>query len=141
MVTELGPLSAILKGIKKQPYSYALNESEATKAALGNDIYVIEVVVEARKRIYRLGYRYRAYECFVRPGGTPWSSHFKYKNTIKHGLPAEGMYFDSPILIQDQEFTEWCKREPSAMLELPAKYIDVLEGIFSLAVNGAHSFQ
>lgn len=57
IVEDYGPLATILKDVKRSPYSYTSNEPEASLAALGNDVYVIEVKVESKGiRSYWLGY-------------------------------------------------------------------------------------
>ena len=66
VVGDLGPLSKVMRQVKKAPYSYTSNEPEATNAALGNDIYVIEVRAEPKgSRSYWLGYRFKAFEKYL----------------------------------------------------------------------------
>jgi hypothetical protein len=140
LVEEQGKLNTSLKEFRKQPYSYTSKEYEARQAAQGNNIYVIEVIVESNQRIYRLGYRYKAQECFEKAGGELWKDRFKYKNTTKYGIPVEGAYFDNPVVIKNAGFTEWYKGESLGMAVIPSVYVDILEEIISNPANGAKKF-
>ena len=97
---DLGPISKVMKQVKKAPYSYASNEPEATNAALGNDIYVFEVRAESKGLYsYWLGYKFRAFEKYPPAGGGKWLEKFKFKNAAKACEQAEGSYFDAPVEI------------------------------------------
>jgi hypothetical protein len=88
---DLGPLSKIMKQVKKAPYSYASNEPEATNAALGNDIYVFEVRAEPKGLCsYWLGYKFKAFEKYPPAGGGKWLERFKFKNAARPCEQAEG---------------------------------------------------
>ena len=139
IVEEQGPLVSILKTVRKQPYSLTSKEHEARLAARGCNIYVIEVIVELTQRIYRLGYRYRAWECYEGAGGAPWKERFKFKNAAKPG-PSEGIYFDRPIVIADPDFNGWYKGETLGMTEIPEKHVAVLERLIADPVNNALPF-
>ena len=56
-----GPLASMMRDVRRGPFSFTSNEPEASDAALGNDIYVIEVRGEAKgPRSFWLGYKDRA---------------------------------------------------------------------------------
>jgi hypothetical protein len=139
IVEEQGPLVAILKTVLKQRYSLTSKKHEAF-AALGCTIYVVEVVVESRQRVYRLGYSYRAYECYEGAGGALWKGRFKFKNAAKADVTPEGVYFERPIEIDDSDFTDWYKGETRGMTEIPHKHVAMLERIIANPANRARPF-
>lgn len=139
IVKEQGPLISILKAVRKQPYSLTSKEHEARLAAQGRNVYVIEVLVELTQRIYLLGYRYRAWECYEGAGGALWKGRFKFKNAAKSSL-SEGIYFDRPIVIVDADFNEWYKGETLGMTEIPEKHVAVLERLIDDPANNALTF-
>lgn len=139
IVEEQGPVVSILKAIRKQPYSLTSKEHEARLAARGRNVYVIEVIVELKQRIYRLAYRYRAWECYERAGGALWEGRFKFKNAAKPSL-SEGIFFDCPIVIADPYFNEWYKGETLGMTEIPEKHVVVLERLIADPANNALPF-
>jgi hypothetical protein len=108
-----GPLATTMKDVRRAPFSFTSNEPEASEAALGNDIYVIEVRGEAKgARSYWLGYKYRAYEKYPPAGNGLWRERFKYKNTGRPGERGEGFYFDVPIAITDPLVSAWLRDKP-----------------------------
>ena len=127
---EYGPLANLIKKIKKQPFSLTSKKAAAEDAATGKFIYVIEVLRDKSITSYRLGYKYKATECFTAAGGALWEGTFKYKNTVKYGAASEGKYFEKPILITDPKFIEWYKAETYGMARIPDECIDTLEDIF-----------
>lgn len=140
LVEEHGYLNTSLKKFREQPCSYTSKEHEARQAAQGNNIYVIEVIVESNSRIYRLAYRYKAYKCYEKAGGELWKGRFKFKNTTEYGAPIEGFYFQNPVVIINPDFVEWYKGETLGMAIIPSIYVDVLEEIISNPTNNAKRF-
>ena len=59
-------LSFNLTEISTAPRSYTSKTTEANRAAEGNYVYVIEVHTKKKpyKKLYRLAYKYRAFEVF-----------------------------------------------------------------------------
>ena len=140
IVEEHGPLAKIMKVVRKAPYSYTSKEPEASQAAYGGDIYVIEVRNESRNlRSYWLCYKYRAYEKHLRAGGALWPGDFKFKNAGRPVALAEGAYFDSPVEITDPEVSGWLREKPG-MAELPAQFITSLESLLDNPAHGAKAF-
>lgn len=136
-----GPLTSIIKVVRKAPYSYTSKEPEASKAAFGNDIYVIEVRDERKSaRSYWLGYKYRAYEKHLRAGGALWPGDFKFKNAGRPIALAEGAYFDSPVEITDPHLNEWLREKPQGMTEIPPHLVTALESVLGNPSHGAKAF-
>lgn len=127
LVSDHGPLSRIMKDVKKTPYSYTSKEPEASEAAAGCFIYVIEVCVEKSIRTYRLGYKYRAYEKVRPAGGGLWKDEFKYKNSARWGEPATGVYFNEPVQIEDIEVCKWLAAKQPGMAEIPEPLVTALD--------------
>ena len=140
LVSDHGPLSTIMKDVKKTPYSFTSKEPEATEAAAGRFIYVIEVRVEKGTRTYWLGYKYRAYEKVRPAGGSLWKGEFKYKNSARWGEPATGVYFDEPIQIEDLSVCEWLAAKQPGMAEIPEPLIIALDAQIERAGSDARSF-
>jgi hypothetical protein len=131
----------MMKVVRKAPYSYTSKEPEASQAAYGNDIYVIEVRTEPRNaRSYWLGYKYRAYEKHLRAGGALWPGDFKFKNAARPAMLAEGAYFDSPVEITDPDVKGWLRDKLPGMAEIPAQMVAPLEAILGNPAYGAKSF-
>lgn len=142
MAHDHGPLASTMKDVRRAPFSFTSNEPEASEAALGNDIYVIEVRAEAKgARSYWLGYKYRAYEKYPPAGNGLWRERFKYKNTGKPGERGEGFYFDVPIAITDPAVSAWLRdRPPGGMAQMPAELVAGVEALASDPGNGAKRF-
>lgn len=133
IVAEFGPLSKLMRQVRKAPYSYTSNEPEASNAALGNFIYVIEVRAEAKGlRSYWLGYKYKAFEKYPPAGGGKWHDQFKFKNAARACEQPEGSYFDEPVEITEAQVNAWLREKPLGMAEIPE---DLLLGLDSLLVN------
>lgn len=139
IVEEQGPLFSIMEAVRRQPYSLTSKEREAKLSAMGCNVYVIEVIIESTKRIYRLGYRYRAWECYEGAGGALWKDRFKFKNMARPDAP-EGVYFDRPPAIDDSDFNEWYRRETLGMIEIPERQVAVLEQLIADPENNAKPF-
>jgi hypothetical protein len=130
IAAEHGPLAPMMKRVRTAPYSYTSNEPEASQAALGNFIYVIEVRGEARgPRSFWLGYKYRAYEKYPPAGGGRWLEHFKFKNASRPCEPAEGGYFDTPVEITEPGLSQWLRDRPAGMAEIPAELLPALDSL------------
>ena len=108
-VGDLGPLSRVMKQVKKAPYSYASNEPEATNAALGNDIYVFEVRAEPKGLRARTGLATSSgpLRSTLPLGEAKWLEQFKFKNAARACEQAEGCYFDAPIEIVEPRLGAW----------------------------------
>jgi hypothetical protein len=140
-VDDLGPLSRVMKQVKKAPYSYASNEPEATNAALGNDIYVFEVRAEPKGlRSYWLGYKFRAFEKYPPAGGGKWLEQFKFKNAARACEQAEGCYFDTPIEIVEPRLGAWLGEKRPAMAEIPPELVPTLDRLLGDPANNAKAF-
>ena len=141
IVGDLGPLSKVMKLVKKAPYAYTSNEPEATNAALGNDIYVIEVRAEPKgSRSYWLGYKFRAFEKYPPAGGGKWLEQFKFKNAARPCQQAEGSYFDAPIEIAESALTAWLREKQPGMVEIPAEFVPLLDSLLGDPANNARAF-
>lgn len=140
MVEKHGPLSKIMKDVRRTPHSYTSKETEATDAARGGDVYVIEVRATGSRRTYALGYRYRAREKFALAGGRLWKDEFKFKNSAIPGAPADGVYFDEPVLIEDSALVEWLTGKQQGMEVTPLHLVSTLEELIANPANGARRF-
>jgi hypothetical protein len=140
IAADYGPLMTNVREIRKTPYSFTSKDREASAAARGNYIYVVEVKRHKTRTTYWLGYKYRAHEIFTRPGGLLWKEEFKYKNSATPGVRAEGLYFEEPIRIADPEFCDWYLGQTLGMAEIPSHLILVLDAIFANPANGAKPF-
>jgi hypothetical protein len=138
---DLGPISKVMKQVKKAPYSYASNEPEATNAALGNDIYVFEVRAESKGSYsYWLGYKFKAFEKYPPAGGGKWLEKFKFKNAAKPCEQAEGSYFDAPIEILDPRLSAWLGEKRPGMAEIPPELVLTLDSLLCDPANNAQAF-
>jgi hypothetical protein len=140
LVEEQGSLLANLKEIKRTPYSYTSKEPEASQAAAGNTVYVIEVRRDGPLRTYWLGYGYVAHEKFKQAGGGLWKERFKFKNSATPGAATRGIYFDSLPQIANVALCEWLLSQTLGMAELPIQYVGEIEAIVANASNGAKRF-
>jgi len=141
VVGDLGPLSKVMRQVKKAPYSYTSNEPEATNAALGNYIYVIEVRAEPKgSRSFWLGYRFKAFEKYPPAGGGKWLEQFKFKNAARPCEQADGSYFDNPIEITELHLTAWLREKQPSMAEIPAELVPTLDGLLDDPANNARAF-
>ena len=140
VVADLGPLSRQMKDIRRTPYSLTSKEPEASDAARGGYIYVVEVRGDTAGRSFALGYMYRADEKFTLAGGGLWKGGFKFKNSATPTLPAAGAYFDTPVVIDDPGLREWLSRKQPAMSEIPAELVPALQRLISEPTNGAKPF-
>jgi hypothetical protein len=141
IVGELGPLSKAMKQIRKSPYSYTSCEPEATNAALGADVYVIEVRSEPKgARSFWLGYRYKAFEKYPPAGGGKWLERFRFKIAARPCEQAQGRYFDNPIEIVQSNLTAWLREKQPGMLEIPAELVSGLESLLGDPANHAQAF-
>jgi hypothetical protein len=141
MAQDHGPLATTMKDVRRAPFSFTSNEPEASEAALGNDIYVIEVRSEPKgARSYWLGYKYRAYEKYPPAGNGLWRERFKYKNAGRPGERGEGFYFDVPVEITDPVVSAWLREKPPGMVQLPVEFIAGVEALASDPANGAKRF-
>ncbi|WP_156829946.1 hypothetical protein [Methylovulum miyakonense] len=104
------PFTTLIESFKKagKPYYLTDKDTESTKAALGCSIYVIEVTTENKRKIYKLGYKFKSTEKTNNDG-----EHKQYKITVLSGEPIEGCYFEAPVLITNNELDSWI-RTPSA---------------------------
>ena len=126
IVADHGPLARIMKEVRKTPYSYTSKGPEASDAAKGWDVYVIEVNADRSTRSYALGYRYQATEKFALTGGALWKGEFKYKNSATPGDPPVGVYFEPPLPLTDPTVVHWLTNKLPGMAEIPG---DVLRGL------------
>ena len=141
VVEDQGLLAGLMKDIRRTPYSYTSNEPEASQAAMGNDIYVIEVRAEPKGgRSYWLGYKYRAYEKYPPAGGGLWRSRFKFKNAARPIEQAEGAYFDVPVEITDAGTSAWLREKTHGMAEIPAHLVAALDAMLDRPEHGAKPF-
>ncbi|MCE1184887.1 MAG: hypothetical protein LWW92_04680 [Rhodocyclales bacterium] len=141
IVKDHGPLSKIMREIKKTPYSYTSKDYEASIAAKGNYIYVIEVRTEKNGvRSYWLGYKYKAFESLQRAGGARWKEKFKYKNSAHPTGKADGMYFEDPIRITDVDICDWLSSKQPGMAEIPFRLVSSIEEVLNNPTNGAIAF-
>jgi hypothetical protein len=137
IVKDYGRLASLMETVQRQPYSLTSKSVEARSAAKGCNVYVIEVIVESRKRLYRLGYRYRACECYESAGGTLWKGRFRFKNASNSSSP-EGVYFEHSVLIEEPAFNDWYKMESHGMTKIPEKHVETLELL--IAANASEAF-
>lgn len=138
---ERGSLAKITHNFKNTPHSYTSKNKEATDAARGNVIYVIEVSKDKLKTIYRLGYKFISTDKCERAGGALWEGVWKYKNTVVHPKPVNGCFFDSPVLIDSPKLDEWLRRKARGMLLMPEDLIDELEKLILNPINMAKQFK
>lgn len=129
-----------MKKVRANPYSYTSKEPEASEAALGNYIYVIEVLVEKAHRNYALGYKYRANKKYMRAGGGVWEGGFKFKNSATPCESAAGVYFEAPVSIEDAALCKWLATKQLGMAEIPVHLIEALERLISEPANDAIRF-
>jgi len=141
IVGDIGPLSKVMKQVRKAPFSYASNEPEATNAALGNYIYVIEVRAEPKGlRSYWLGYKFRAFEKYPPAGGGKWLEQFKFKNAARGCEQADGSYFDAPIQVVEPRLTAWLGEKWPGMAEIPSELVSTLDSLLGDPANSAKAF-
>lgn len=140
LVDEWGPRSTTMRKVKKTPYSFTSKEPEATDAAFGNFVYVIEVRLDKGVRTYWLGYKYQAYEKVRPAGGGLWEGKFKFKNSAKFAEPATGHYFDGPVRLADAALCQWLAARPPGMEEIPSELLATMDAPFDDPANGARSF-
>lgn len=141
IVAELGPLSKLMREVRRAPHSYTSSEPEASNAALGNFIYVIEVRAEAKgPRSFWLGYKYKAFEKYPPAGGGRWREHFKFKNAARACERPEGSYFDEPIEITEAQMNTWLRERPPGMAEIPEDLVPGLDDLLGDPANHAKAF-
>jgi hypothetical protein len=141
VVGDMGPLSKVMKQVRKAPYSYASNEPEATNAALGNYIYVFEVRSEPKGvRSYWLGYKFRAFEKYPPAGGGKWLEQFKFKHAAKACEQADGSYFDVPVEVVEPRLAAWLGEKWPGMAEIPADLVPTLDLLLGDPANSAKAF-
>lgn len=141
LASEQGPLLANLKAIRQAPHSYTSREAEATDAALGNDVYVIEIRREGAQRSCWLGYKYQAKERFRPAGGGLWKDKFKFKNAAAPGDVAVGAYFETLPQITDTAFCEWLHGQTHGMAAIPEAHAAMLDALIEDQGNGAKRFR
>jgi hypothetical protein len=125
-----------LLDLEKQPRAFTSKPQARDAVANRCCIYIIEVHRNKRLTSYKLGCKFLATECQENPEGK-WEGKYEYKITSEK--PACGLYFGSPVLINDEEFNEWFRRI-QGMIKIPPEYIKTLESIFSNPSNGAKPF-
>lgn len=141
IVADRGPLSEVMKEVRKNPYVYTSKKAEATAAAKGGVVYVIEVCASGKfGRTYALGYKFRAYDNLVLAGGRRWGNEFEYKVCAMPNAPAEGVYFDEPAIIEDTQLLSWLKNQTFGMAKIPLHMVDALELLISDPAKGAKPF-
>lgn len=136
---EQGPLLANLKTIRKTPHSYTSREPEATEAAGGGDVYVVEVRKEKAARTYWLGYKYQAREIYKPAGGGLWKGAFRFRNSATPGDRADGVYFEVLPQITDATLCQWLASQ-TPMAELPQPLIDQLEAMIGDHAQAARHY-
>jgi hypothetical protein len=129
-----------MRKVKKTPYSFTSKEPDATEAASGNFVYVIEVRVEKGVRSFWLGYKYQAYEKVRPAGGGLWEGKFKFKNSAKFAEPATGHYFDGPVRLADAAVCEWLAVKLAGMAEIPPELLAMIDAPFADPANDARTF-
>ena len=140
ILAEQGPLSAVMKDVRRVPYSFTSREREAKDAARGHFVFVFEVRNEGGRPSYWLGYKYRAHEAFSLAGGARYKGEFRFKNSATPGVPADGVYFDDPVLVPHPGVVEWLARKQPGMAQIPASLIPELDSIIADPRNGARPF-
>lgn len=140
LAQDRGPLSKLMKRVKETPYSFTSKEPEATDAAGGSFIYVIEVRQDHGVRSFWLGYKYRAYEKVRPAGGSLWEGKFKFKNSARWGEPATGSYFDVPVQIEDAAFCAWLAPKDAGLAEIPADLLAAIDAQIANPANQARAF-
>ncbi|HWI81152.1 hypothetical protein [Ramlibacter sp.] len=141
IVEDQGLLTRIMKDVRRTPYSYASCEPEASDAALGNIVYVIEVRGEPKSpRSFWLGYKYRAFEKYPPAGGGLWRERFKFKNAARPMERAEGAYFDAPVEIENPQVTAWLREKAAVMAEMPEHLTSALDALLDDPARGAKRF-
>jgi hypothetical protein len=125
---EQGPLLANLKTIRKTPHSYTSREPEASEAAAGGDVYVVEVRKDKAVRTYWLGYKYQAKEKYAPAGGGVWKGGFRFRNSSTPGDRADGVYFEVLPQITDATLCEWLSTQ-TPMAVMPQPIVDQLEAM------------
>ena len=101
---------------------------------------MFEVIRHKEGTSYKLAYKFKAGESHKKAGGELWEGQFKYKITGTYPYHLDGMYFDAPVLIDNNDFNSWFKSETLGMREVPAKHVQTLEKIFSEPDNHAKNF-
>jgi hypothetical protein len=136
---EQGPLLANLKAIRKTPHSYTSREPEASEAAAGGDVYVVEVRKEKAVRTYWLGYKYQARELYKPAGGGVWKGGFRFRNSATPGDRADGVYFEVLPQITETSLCEWLSSQ-TPMAQIPQPLIDRFEAMIAANAQAAHEF-
>lgn len=139
IVEEQGPLLANIKAIRKTPHSFTSRETEATDAAGGGDVYVVEVRKDKAQRTYWLGYKYQAKEKYKPAGGGVWKGGFRFRNSATPGDTADGVYFEVLPQIIEAALCEWLSSQ-TPMAQVPQPMIDHLEAIIAATANAARKF-
>ena len=139
IVEEQGPLLANIKAIRKTPHSYTSREPEASEAAAGGDVYVVEVRKEKATRTYWLGYKYQAKEKYKPAGGGVWKGGFKFRNSATPGDKADGVYFEVLPQITDVSLCQWLASQ-TPMAEIPQTLIENLEAMIGAHAGDARKF-
>ena len=136
-------LSLNLSEISTAPCSYTSKKTEANRAADGNYVYVIEVHTERKpyKKIYRLAYKYRAFEVIELDKGALWKNKYRFKNTVKLDRIAEGTYFEEPVEIKDLSFYVWYLKKCQGMCKIDPLFVPILDALFDTPSNNARVFK
>jgi hypothetical protein len=141
LVSEHGPLMANLKDIRRTPYSFTSKHTEASAAARGALVYVVETHRLKGETSYKLGYVYRAFEAYKRAGSVLWKNEFIYKNSAVPGDPAEGAYFETAVDIRDPDFCAGFLALPPGMVEIPPHLVAPLDALIDDPANGAKAYR
>jgi hypothetical protein len=139
IVEDQGPLLANLKTIRKLPHSYTSREPEASEAAAGGDVYVVEVRKEKAVRTYWLGYKYQAKEKYAPAGGGVWKGGFRFRNSATPGDRADGVYFEVLPQITDAALCQWLSTQ-NPMAAIPQEQIDQLEAMIGHHADAAREY-
>lgn len=140
VAAQQGPLQAHLASVKHTPYSFTSRATEASAAAAGADVYVIEVRKTKAVTTYWLGYKYRAQERYTLAGGGKWQDRFAFKNSATPGEPPIGVYFDAFPRITDTGLCDWLSSHTLGMAELPEAQVRALEAMIAEPANQAAEY-
>ena len=105
-------------------------------AAEGNWIYVVETV-NSNPVVYRLGYKFLSTFSERHPTGGKWEDKYCCRNISS--TPAEGQYFEDPILITDKDLHAFV-RTKQGMVNIPAEYAALFDAIFNANTSKSRKY-
>ena len=131
-----GPLSSHLSSYKTSPESLTNLGGFSKQAAEGNVIYVVENRPQSKKITYWLGYKFVSTASIEYTPPDKWEKEFKFKNVSTPPIPANGTYFETPVLITNSRLKDWLKG-CQGMTKIPDDCVKLLDAVFTSAGSDA----